>query len=80
VDDAMRRRVERQQTWTARRLSSRDTAAVEAAERDWWRATTPAERVLMVDAISADAFAIIGIDASERRLQRSVTRIHRGRG
>jgi hypothetical protein len=58
----------------------RDRDALEAAERDWWSTTSAAERVMMVDAISADAFAVIGIDARERRLQRSVTRIQRRRG
>lgn len=79
VDDASLRRIRRQETWTARILRSGDRDSVEAAEREWWASTSPSERVNMVDAVSADAFGLLGIDAHELRLQRSVTRIRRRR-
>jgi hypothetical protein len=79
VDDFALRRFRRQETWSGRTLRAHDRDAVEAAEREWWRSTSPSERVTMVDDISADAFSVIGIDAREQRLQRSVTRILRRR-
>jgi hypothetical protein len=80
VDDVLLRRIRRQETWTARILRTGDRDAIEAAERDWWAATSASERVIMVDAVSADAFALSEGEAHELRLQRSVTRIRRRRG
>ena len=74
------RRARRKATWVAQVLQARDARVVDAAERDWWIATSPCERIQMVDEISADAFAMSGINLREQRLQRSVTRIlRRGR-
>ena len=80
VEGSALRRARRKATWVGQVLWARNAQAVDAAERDWWIATSPCERIHMVDEVSADAFAMSGINLREQRLQRSVTRIlRRGR-
>src|ERR1700736_120532 len=80
VEGLALRRARRKATWVGRVRRTQDAQAADAAERDWWIATSPCERIQMVDEVSADAFAMSGINLREQRLQRSVTRIlRRGR-
>jgi hypothetical protein len=65
--------------WTGRVMRADDRIAVEAAEREWWAPTSAGERIHMVDEISANAYAMSGIDLREQRLQRSSARILRRR-
>jgi hypothetical protein len=78
MDDAARARAdERQRTWTSRLARSKEEAqSFEDASDD---GLTSEQRLLMVWDITRKMAAIGSVDASELRLDRSITRIERRR-